>query len=132
MSATLERPLSSCSPPPCRPLFFPQAAFRTHKLIARLGKKHAIQKRKNPRQALPQKLVFTHAAGKISPVSMALILKPAWGTRMPSSASVTHWVQLLKGGDATAARLLWEKYFPRLVLRVRSVLRGKPPVGADE
>jgi RNA polymerase sigma factor (sigma-70 family) len=41
---------------------------------------------------------------------------------MLSDDRVPHWIRLLKGGDFTAARPLWEHYFQRLVRLARSRL----------
>ena len=43
---------------------------------------------------------------------------------MAAAGSVTHWVRLLKEGDAAAAQPLWEAYFGRLVSLARAKLRG--------
>ena len=51
---------------------------------------------------------------------------------MSSSGSVTHWINLLKGGDAAAVQRLWEAYFPRLVGLARKKLREAPRRAADE
>jgi DNA-directed RNA polymerase specialized sigma24 family protein len=50
----------------------------------------------------------------------------------PSSGSVTHWIELLKAGDAGAAQKLWETYFTRLVGLARKKLQGIPRRAADE
>jgi DNA-directed RNA polymerase specialized sigma24 family protein len=49
-----------------------------------------------------------------------------------SAGSVTHWVRLLKGGDAAAAQPLWEAYFRRLVALARAKLRGARRRAEDE
>ena len=51
---------------------------------------------------------------------------------MYSGGSVTHWINLLKGGDAAAVQRLWEAYFPRLVGLARKKLREAPRRAADE
>jgi hypothetical protein len=52
---------------------------------------------------------------------------------MPSpSGSVTHWLGLLRAGDAVAAQPLWEGYFRRLVGLARARLQGVPRRAADE
>src|SRR5438105_14531380 len=51
---------------------------------------------------------------------------------MSSSGSVTHWINLLKGGDAVAIQKLWEAYFARLVGLARKKLREAPRRAADE
>jgi DNA-directed RNA polymerase specialized sigma24 family protein len=45
---------------------------------------------------------------------------------------VTHWINLLKTGQAAAAQPLWERYFPPLVGLARARLRGAPRRAADE
>jgi DNA-directed RNA polymerase specialized sigma24 family protein len=49
-----------------------------------------------------------------------------------ASGSVTHWIELLKAGDSTAAQKLWEVYFRRLVGLARKRLRGISRRAADE
>lgn len=39
--------------------------------------------------------------------------------------SVTHWLGRLRAGDAEAARPLWERYFPQLVVQARRRLAGR-------
>src|SRR5436305_12655413 len=51
---------------------------------------------------------------------------------MPAEESVTHWLGLLRGGDAAAAQRLWERYFGRLVGLARTRLQGHPRRAADE
>ena len=51
---------------------------------------------------------------------------------MSSSGSVSHWINLLKSGDAAAIQRLWEAYFPRLVGMARKKLREAPRRAADE
>jgi DNA-directed RNA polymerase specialized sigma24 family protein len=51
---------------------------------------------------------------------------------MSSTGSVTHWIDLLKGGDPAAVQQLWEAYFPRLVGLARKKLRESPRRAADE
>jgi DNA-directed RNA polymerase specialized sigma24 family protein len=51
---------------------------------------------------------------------------------MPSDASVTHWLDLLKAGDRAAAQPLWERYFRLLVRRARAALGAAPRGAADE
>jgi hypothetical protein len=48
------------------------------------------------------------------------------------SGSVTHWLGLLRAGDAVAAQPLWEGYFRRLVGLARARLLGVPRRTADE
>jgi DNA-directed RNA polymerase specialized sigma24 family protein len=51
---------------------------------------------------------------------------------MTCSGSVTHWIQLLKTGEDSAARDIWERYFQRLVGLARAKLRGAARRVADE
>src|SRR5438552_5670383 len=51
---------------------------------------------------------------------------------MSSPGSVTHWINLLKGGDPAAIQKVWEAYFPRLVGLARKKLRESPRRAADE
>jgi DNA-directed RNA polymerase specialized sigma24 family protein len=46
--------------------------------------------------------------------------------------SITRCIALLKGGDRDAARLLWQRYFHRLVGLARNRLRNAPRAAADE
>lgn len=46
--------------------------------------------------------------------------------------SVTVWLELLKSGDAAAAKPLWDAYFARLVSLARGRLRTAPRALADE
>jgi DNA-directed RNA polymerase specialized sigma24 family protein len=46
--------------------------------------------------------------------------------------SVTALVERLKGGDHEAVRLLWQRYYPRLVALARKKLQGMPRRAADE
>jgi DNA-directed RNA polymerase specialized sigma24 family protein len=41
-----------------------------------------------------------------------------------SAGSVTHWVRLLKAGDAAAAQGIWERYFAQLVRLAHRRLQG--------
>jgi DNA-directed RNA polymerase specialized sigma24 family protein len=50
---------------------------------------------------------------------------------MPSGASVTHWVHLLKAGDSEAAQKLWERYFAQLVRLARKKLQGTARAAAS-
>jgi RNA polymerase sigma factor (sigma-70 family) len=49
-----------------------------------------------------------------------------------SVASVTTLLERLKHGDHEAVRLLWQRYFPRLVALARKKLQGAPRRVADE
>ncbi|HVS38466.1 MAG TPA: ECF-type sigma factor [Gemmataceae bacterium] len=51
---------------------------------------------------------------------------------MSSRGSVTHWINLLKGGDRVAVQPLWERYFRLLVSRARAALGAAPRRAADE
>jgi DNA-directed RNA polymerase specialized sigma24 family protein len=51
---------------------------------------------------------------------------------MPPEGSVTHWLDLLRGGDRAAAQPLWERYFRLLVARARAALGATPRRAADE
>ena len=51
---------------------------------------------------------------------------------MPSKESVTQWLDQLREGDSAAARMLWERYFLRLVGLARRKLQGTPRRVADE
>src|SRR6266545_4470417 len=51
---------------------------------------------------------------------------------MSPDESVTHWLNLLQGGDPRAAQQLWERYFHRLVGLARAKLQGHPRRAADE
>src|SRR5947209_13196920 len=51
---------------------------------------------------------------------------------MELHGSVTRWVTALKGGDAAAAQLLWERYHVRLVVLARQKLRAARGRAADE
>jgi DNA-directed RNA polymerase specialized sigma24 family protein len=46
--------------------------------------------------------------------------------------SVVYWVGKLRGGDAAAARRLWERYFQDMVALARRKLWRAPCRGADE
>ena len=51
---------------------------------------------------------------------------------MAPQGSVTHWIDLLKTGDAAAAGHIWDRFFTRLVGLVQAQLRGLPRSPADE
>jgi DNA-directed RNA polymerase specialized sigma24 family protein len=42
------------------------------------------------------------------------------------AGSITRWISALKSGDASAAQLLWERYFDKLVRMAAARLRGAP------
>jgi DNA-directed RNA polymerase specialized sigma24 family protein len=46
--------------------------------------------------------------------------------------SVTALVERIKAGDHEAVRLLWQRYYPRLVALARKRLQGTPRRAADE
>jgi DNA-directed RNA polymerase specialized sigma24 family protein len=48
-----------------------------------------------------------------------------------SGGSVTFWIDRLKAGDETAAGLLWDRYFERLMQIARAKLRRVRQPGAD-
>ncbi len=51
---------------------------------------------------------------------------------MEPDGSITRWLGQLQGGDAEAARKLWERYFLRLVGLARLRLQGAARRAADE
>jgi DNA-directed RNA polymerase specialized sigma24 family protein len=51
---------------------------------------------------------------------------------MPAPGSITALLDRLNGGDHEAARLLWQRYYPRLVALARKKLHGAPRRVADE
>ncbi len=51
---------------------------------------------------------------------------------MSAPGSVTALVERLKAGDHEAARLLWQRYYPRLVALARKKLQGASRRRADE
>jgi DNA-directed RNA polymerase specialized sigma24 family protein len=51
---------------------------------------------------------------------------------MPSTDSVTRWLDQLQAGDPSAAEKLWDSYFRRLVALARARLQGVPRGAADE
>ncbi len=51
---------------------------------------------------------------------------------MFASGSITALLERLKDGDHEAARLLWQRYYPRLVALARQKLRGASRRAADE
>ena len=46
--------------------------------------------------------------------------------------NVSHWINLIKQGDSTAANRIWKLYFDRLVRAVRQRLYGQNRVVSDE
>lgn len=51
---------------------------------------------------------------------------------MPESRNVSHWIDLIKQGDSTAANRIWKLYFDRLVGAVRQRMSGQNRAVADE
>lgn len=50
---------------------------------------------------------------------------------MPSSASVSQWLDQLKAGGSGSAQELWQRYFRRLIGLARGKLQGRRPLLAD-
>jgi DNA-directed RNA polymerase specialized sigma24 family protein len=50
----------------------------------------------------------------------------------PVAGSITALVERLRGGDHEAARVLWQRYYPRLVALARKKLQGTARRVADE
>src|SRR5262245_58193285 len=53
-------------------------------------------------------------------------------TSTPPPGSVTALLERLKAGDHEAVRLLWQRYYPRLVGLARKRLQAVPRRAADE
>ena len=51
---------------------------------------------------------------------------------MALDGSITHCLHLLRQGDEESVRLIWERYFPRLVEQARLTLGGAARRTADE
>ncbi len=51
---------------------------------------------------------------------------------MSKSTNVSHWIDLVKHGDSTAANRIWQHYFDRLVRSVRHRLYGQNRAVSDE
>jgi len=51
---------------------------------------------------------------------------------MSKSTNVSHWIDLVKAGDLTAANRIWQRYFDRLVRSVRGRLYGQNRAVSDE
>lgn len=51
---------------------------------------------------------------------------------MSSSNNVSHWIDLVKGGDSVAANQIWQHYFDKLVRSVRHKLYGQNRAISDE
>ncbi len=50
---------------------------------------------------------------------------------MSSEASVSHWLEQLKAGDKDAVRLLWDRYFERLMRSALARLPRRPEDAED-
>ena len=51
---------------------------------------------------------------------------------MSASGSITALIERLEEGDHEAARLVWQRYYPRMVALARQKLKGAAPRVADE
>ena len=51
---------------------------------------------------------------------------------MSDSQNVSHWINLIKHGDSSAANRIWKHYFDRLVRAVRQRLYGQNRAVSDE
>jgi len=51
---------------------------------------------------------------------------------MSRTTNVSHWINLVKTGDSTAANRIWQHYFDRLVRSVRGRLNGQNRAVSDE
>lgn len=51
---------------------------------------------------------------------------------MSETDNVSHWIDLVKGGDSVAANHIWRRYFDRLVRSVRQRLSGQNRAVSDE
>jgi len=51
---------------------------------------------------------------------------------MSNSSNVSHWIDLVKGGDSVAVNRIWQHYFDRLVRSVRHKLYGQNRAVSDE
>jgi DNA-directed RNA polymerase specialized sigma24 family protein len=51
---------------------------------------------------------------------------------MSKNTNVSHWIDLVKHGDSTAANRIWQHYFDRLVRSVRHRLYGQNRAVSDE
>lgn len=51
---------------------------------------------------------------------------------MSESQNVSHWINLVKNGDSSAANRIWKHYFDRLVRAVRKRLYGHNRAVSDE
>jgi DNA-directed RNA polymerase specialized sigma24 family protein len=69
-------------------------------------------------------------ASRPRPPREATAIEPT--TPDDQEGSITAWIGGLKAGDEEAARLLWERYFDRLVRLARDRLRAARRPGADQ
>lgn len=53
-------------------------------------------------------------------------------SRMSKSTDVSHWIDLVKAGDSSAANRIWQHYFDRLVRSVRARMYGQNRAISDE
>lgn len=51
---------------------------------------------------------------------------------MSKTTNISHWINLVKTGDSTAANRIWQHYFDRLVRSVRGRLVGQNRAVSDE
>ena len=51
---------------------------------------------------------------------------------MSKKTDVSHWIDLVKSGDSTAANGIWQHYFDRLVRSVRGRMYGQNRAVSDE
>lgn len=51
---------------------------------------------------------------------------------MSKTTRVSHWIELVKAGDSTAANRIWQHYFDRLVRSVRARMVGHDRAVSDE
>ncbi len=51
---------------------------------------------------------------------------------MSDTNNVSHWIEMVKSGDSTAANRIWQHYFDRLVRSVRGRLAGHNKAVSDE
>lgn len=64
-----------------------------------------------------------------APIAKTFVMREAV---MSARGSITHWIDELRDGEPMAARMLWERYFQRLVQLARKRLRALPRRAADE
>jgi DNA-directed RNA polymerase specialized sigma24 family protein len=51
---------------------------------------------------------------------------------MPAEGSISVWIDRLRTGDPAAPQALWERYFSRLVVQARQMLRGQTRAADEE